>query len=168
MVENPATSISTFAGVTTTHKIAPKDTLGGLAGHYHVSLKDLLAANPSVNPTKLKIGETLMIPAPTTAAAAAGNTVTPSAPPATGDTTSYKVKAGDTLIKIASAHGTSVKAIQSVNGLKTTTIQVGKTLKIPSKSSAPSPASEAGASAAIVPTISPTASLTSVPATSAR
>jgi LysM repeat protein len=43
----------------------------------------------------------------------------------------YKVKAGDTLTKIARAHGTTVKALQSINGLTTDRLLVGQKLKLP-------------------------------------
>lgn len=46
---------------------------------------------------------------------------------------SYKVKKGDSLEKIARANKTTVKALQSANGLKGTKIIIGQTLKIPKK-----------------------------------
>ena len=52
----------------------------------------------------------------------------------------YTVKSGDTLTKIAKAHGTTVKAIQKANHLTTTAIKVGKKLKIPVKGSTTSAA----------------------------
>ncbi|CAM3066373.1 LysM peptidoglycan-binding domain-containing protein [Sporolactobacillus spathodeae] len=42
----------------------------------------------------------------------------------------YKVKSGDTLWKIAKAHGTSVAALQSANGLKSDMIYPGQKLKL--------------------------------------
>jgi LysM repeat protein len=45
----------------------------------------------------------------------------------------YTVKSGDSLTKIAKAHGTTVKAIESENNLSTTKIKVGQKLKIPTK-----------------------------------
>lgn len=52
-------------------------------------------------------------------------------------TTRYKVKSGDTLEKIARKHGTTVSAIQKANGMSrgTTRLNIGQSLKIPSKSS---------------------------------
>lgn len=44
----------------------------------------------------------------------------------------YEVKSGDTLEKIAKAHGTSVKTLLEINGLSSPNkIQVGKKLKLP-------------------------------------
>ena len=52
--------------------------------------------------------------------------------------TTYKVKSGDNLEKIAKANGTTVAAIQQANGMKKgdTRINTGETLKIPAKEKA--------------------------------
>lgn len=47
-----------------------------------------------------------------------------------GDLQTYTVKGGDTLGKIARAHGTTWEMIQRLNGLKSTRIDVGQQLKI--------------------------------------
>jgi LysM repeat protein len=117
--------------------VAKGDSLAKIAKKNGVSLKALQAANPGVVPTKLKIGQKLVIPA-------GGKTSADAAAPAAavaGDTgtTSYTVKSGDTLIKIAKAHGTTVKAISAANGLNTTKIKVGQKIKIPSKAEAVAP-----------------------------
>lgn len=44
----------------------------------------------------------------------------------------YRVSSGDSLGRIAAAHGTSVRAIQSANGLgRNTVIRIGQTLRVP-------------------------------------
>ncbi len=45
-----------------THLVRPGDTLVSIAGRYGVSLKDLQAANPTVEPKRLKAGQTLKLP----------------------------------------------------------------------------------------------------------
>jgi hypothetical protein len=45
--------------------------------------------------------------------------------------TLYVVKSGDTLSRIAKAHGTTIKALKSANGLASDRIVVGAKLKIP-------------------------------------
>jgi LysM repeat protein len=58
-------------------------------------------------------------------------------PPTTGGGT-YTVKKGDTLSGIAAAHGTTVKAMADLNGLKDPNkLAVGQKLKVPGKASAP-------------------------------
>jgi hypothetical protein len=47
-----------------------------------------------------------------------------------GDLKVYRVKSGDTLARIANAHGTTWEMIQRVNGLTSTRIQVGQALKV--------------------------------------
>jgi N-acetylmuramoyl-L-alanine amidase len=46
--------------------------------------------------------------------------------------TSYTVSTGDSLWKIATTRGTTVSALQSLNGLSGTTVYPGQTLKVPS------------------------------------
>ncbi len=114
------------------------DSLAKIAKKNGVSQKAMEAANPGVVPTKLKIGQKLVLPA-------GGKTATPAAAPATvaagdGNGKSYTVKSGDNLTKIAKAHGTTAKAIEAANGMTTTKIKVGQKLKIPSKAEAAAPA----------------------------
>ena len=45
--------------------------------------------------------------------------------------TVYVIKSGDTLTRIAKAHGTTVKALKAANGLASDNIVVGARLKIP-------------------------------------
>lgn len=121
------------------YTVVKGDTLAGIAKTHGVTLSALEAANPSVIPTKLRIGQKLVIPA---ASPAAGTTST--APMMDGAGTIYTVKAGDTLSKIAKMYGTTYKEIQAANGLTTTRIRVGQKLKIPAKGEpalvAPAPA----------------------------
>ena len=118
--------------------VAKGDTLGKIAKKNGVTLKALETANPTVQPTKLKVGQKLTLPAsgaaaPATTGATAGSETTGVS---SGGDTAYVVKSGDTLTKIAKAHGTTVKLIQSENNLSTTKIKVGQKLKIPSKAGA--------------------------------
>ncbi|MDD5141133.1 MAG: LysM peptidoglycan-binding domain-containing protein [Verrucomicrobiales bacterium] len=110
------------------------DTLDKIAKSNHVTVKALEAANPGVVPTKLKIGQKLVIPAGT------AGTVAPAAMDSTGGVEIYVVKSGDTLTKIAKLHGTTVKAIQAENNLVTTSIKAGQKLKIPAKAAVAVPA----------------------------
>ena len=51
--------------------------------------------------------------------------------PAPAFRTTYRVKAGDTLVGIASQFGTTVPAIQQLNGLTGSSLRIGQALKIP-------------------------------------
>ncbi len=106
------------------------DTLGKIARKNGVSLKALEAANPGVNPRRLKVKQKLVIPGG--GSATVGSSASPDASTAdSGSETTYTVKSGDTLHRIAKRFGTTVKGIESANGLSTTRIKVGQKLKIP-------------------------------------
>lgn len=121
----------------TEYAIAKGDSFSTLATKFHVSAKAIADANPGVQPTKLKIGQKIHIPA---AAAPTAPTVAGTAPvesATAGGEQTYTVKSGDNLTKIAGHFGTSVKALRAANGLKIDSIKVGQKLKIPAKASAP-------------------------------
>ena len=86
---------------------------------------------------------TSAIPSPTTAPSPSLAQPAPSAPalaqPVEGETstTVYAVKQGDTLTRIAKAHGTTVHAIRAANGLKTDRLLVGQKLKVPTATAKP-------------------------------
>ncbi len=117
------------------YKIAKGDTFGAIAKKFNVSVRALTEANPTVQPTRMQIGQTIQIPAGTPAASG----VAPAAdaaprPEANGQ--AYTVKSGDNLTKIAARYGVSVKALRAANSLRTDSIKVGQKLKIPVKASA--------------------------------
>jgi LysM repeat protein len=129
------------AGSAKEYKVAKGDLYYSIAKANGISISALKAANPAVDPKRLKVGMTLQIPAPAAAPAKGGTDAgaTPSA-----DTKSYTVKAGDTLTKIAKANGASVKDVRAVNNLKTDRLHVGQKLKLPAKSHAAAAATPAG------------------------
>lgn len=127
----------------TEHTVVKGDSFYTLGIKYGVTSKAIAAANPGVDSSHLKIGQKLNIPAKTAPAPRADNTSAP-LPDAAADG-AYTVKSGDTLGKIATAHGTTVKAIMAANGLKTSQIKVNQKLKLPARTapvapSAPAPA----------------------------
>ena len=142
----PATMDTGSAVGGSEYTVVKGDSLAKIAKKTGVSRKALQDANPNVVPAKLKIGQKLVIPAGgKSVAPAAPGTIADVAPTATGTaetsgSETYTVKSGDTLTKIAKAHGTTVKAIQKANHLTTTAIKVGKKLKIPVKGAATSAA----------------------------
>ncbi|MGD0744089.1 MAG: LysM peptidoglycan-binding domain-containing protein [Verrucomicrobiota bacterium] len=138
------------------------DTFSGIAKKFGVTVKAVEAANPGVEPTKLKVGQKLSIPA------APGNTTAPTpagmaSVAASGGEETYTVKSGDTLSKIAKATGATVKAIESENNLTTTQIKVGQKLKIPAKAAVATPAPEPAPATAPAPTTPAPAPVPGVP-----
>jgi peptidoglycan endopeptidase LytE len=123
----------------TDYTVVKGDTPSKIAAKNHVTTKDLMQANPGLEPTKLKIGQKIHVPA--AGASASGGTA--AADNAGGSEPGYTVKSGDTLSKIATQHGTTVKALRAANSLKTDRIHVGDKLKIPAKGASAPPASTA-------------------------
>ena len=122
------------------------DSFYKIARANHVSMKALAEANPGVDSSKLKVGQTLHIPLAAETGATAGAATSsartapasiaaapsePSAPTPARAGTHYVVKRGDTLGRIAKIHGTTVKAIKAANGLTSDRLVVGKSLKLP-------------------------------------
>jgi LysM repeat protein len=122
----------------TEYIVVSGDTLGKIAKKNGVSLKALEAANPDVNPKHLKVKQKLVIPAGGSSVAGAPATSADTSAD-TGTETTYTVKSGDTLHRIAKKFGTSVKAIEADNNLSTAKIRVGEKLKIPAKAEAAAP-----------------------------
>jgi LysM repeat protein len=122
----------------TEYIVVKGDSFSKIAKKFGVSVKAIQAANPGVEPTKLKVGQKLSIPASSGGASAMTGGPVSTGSGVGGET--YTVKSGDTLSKIAKAHGTTVKALRAENNLTTDHILVGKKLKIPAKAEAAAPA----------------------------
>ena len=140
--------------------IVKGDTFATIAKKNNVTTKAVQDANPGVDARKLKIGQKIHLPAGGSAApnTAAAPGMTPAADTSSaGGEQTYKVKSGDTLTSIAKHFHVTVKAIESANGLTTTRITVGKSLKIPASTAAPAaaPAPEVMPSPAPVTTSAP-------------
>ena len=107
-----------------THRVAYGETWFGLALRYGVSWSALAAANPEVNPERIREGTVLRIPAAT----AAEGSDAPEAPRARR---SHTVASGDSLYGLARRYGVSVDAIRTANGLTNDIVRIGQTLVIP-------------------------------------
>jgi LysM repeat protein len=111
------------------HTIIKGETFAVLAKKYGVGTKAIEAANPGVNPTRLKIGQKIMIPPPK--AGVGGGAASVNGGAVESNSKIYVVKSGDNLMKIAKAHGVTAKQLRAYNGLPTDQIKVGQKLKIP-------------------------------------
>ena len=102
---------------TTTYTVKSGDTLYKIAASYNTTVSKIASANNITNVNLIYVGQVLTIPGTTT-------------PPAS--TTTYTVKSGDTLYKIASSYNTTVSKIASANNITNVNlIYVGQTLTIP-------------------------------------
>jgi LysM repeat protein len=158
------------------YKVAKGDTFAKIGKAHGVTAAAIAKANPGVDSTKLKVGQTIQIPAagatPGAAALAVGGTESTVAPMEAAAPTVYTVKPNDNLTKVAKAHGTTVKAVRALNNLKTDRLSVGQKLKMPApKAVAASAASPASASVPMnntTPGMSPATNPAGVPAPMGR
>jgi LysM repeat protein len=119
------------AATTQDYVVVKNDSFYSIGRKFGVSPTAIAKANPGVDSTRLRIGQKLVIPAPSAAPVAAVAGADSGASAAT-----YTVKSGDTLHRIALRHGTSVNALMELNGLTTHRINIGQKLKLPSKAPA--------------------------------
>lgn len=103
------------------HKVRKNETIYTLASKYHVTVEDLKSANNLIS-TKLKKGDVLVIP-PRAASAASDEHISESAG-------KYRVKRGDTLLKVAKKTGVSVSELKKINGLKVGRVKPGQLLAL--------------------------------------
>ena len=121
-----------IVGSTRQYVVVKGDSFYKIAKANGITVKALTDANPGVDSAKLKVGQKLQIPGGTKHSAT-GPVRSPKHAGATVSASSgrYVVKTGDTLVRIARTHGTTVKAIKMANGLTSDRITVGRSLKIP-------------------------------------
>jgi LysM repeat protein len=134
----PAKATQT-AGSGGRYTIVHGDTISAIASRFGVSTQAVLTANGLGWSSLIYPGQTIAIPSAakktTPSAAATGPASPPTAPPAT---VSYTIVAGDTLSAIAGRFGTTTAAIMKANAMgDSTIIYSGRTLVIPTGSSAP-------------------------------
>ncbi|TAA66479.1 LysM peptidoglycan-binding domain-containing protein [Planococcus salinarum] len=114
----------------TTYTVKAGDTLYGIAQRFNTTVAKIAAANNITNVNYLRIGQVLIIP---------GTSTAPTPPPATS--TTYTVKAGDTLYAIAQRFNTTVAKIAAANNITNVNLlRIGQVLIIPGTSTAPPPA----------------------------
>jgi len=111
----PATAASPR---TTVHSVVSGDTLTSIAERYGTTVAKLRSAN-GLRSSRLSIGQRLVIPASASKVASAS------------ELRRYRVRSGDTLTSIAAAHNVSIADLMSFNGLTTSRLNVGQSLRIP-------------------------------------
>ena len=104
---------------TTTYTVKSKDTLYKIANQYNTTVNELMELN-NLTTTILSIGQQLQVPVE-------GNNESEE------NYTSYIVKAGDSLYKIANEYGISVETIKQANNLTSNLLSIGQILKIPTE-----------------------------------
>jgi len=115
--------IATSAPRYTTYVVKKGDTLYGIAQRYHTDVKTLQAMNNIADPSTLKVGQELKVPAPA---------AKPTHPAPKPGTTTYKVQKGDTLSSIARKFNTSASTLQKLNNFSNpNNLAVGSVILVP-------------------------------------
>jgi membrane-bound lytic murein transglycosylase D len=117
------------------HVVSRGDTLSELAKIYGTSTHAIQSVNGLRSAHRLLVGQRLEIPGKSSVKAGAAPPARVVERPRQGNDSYHVVGRGDTLWDIAQIYGTSVRVIQSVNGLASVrSLQVGQRLEIPDKS----------------------------------
>lgn len=119
------------------HTVRRGETLSGIARKYHIALADLRLANDLTTRSRIRTNQSLMIPqrsAPGLPASPAARTVVASSAPARPTSSSgpltYRVRAGDTLYRIARQFDTTVDNLKRLNRLRSNLINIGARLTV--------------------------------------
>jgi peptidoglycan lytic transglycosylase D len=138
----PVTSRLTFVE----HYVTRGETLSEIARQYRVSASTIQAANPSMRPRALRIGQRLIIPMSGRSVPRSAfrvSSVSVSRRPGTATAASHRVRPGETATRIARRYGVSVRALLDYNGLAMDSIiKVGQRLRIPRAFDGPETQSE--------------------------
>jgi LysM repeat protein len=131
-----------------TYTVKSGDNLWALAKKNGISVRELASANDLAPDSGLRPGQVLVIPGGTPSTATRIATTAPS-----GDFTSYTIRPGDTLDKIARANGSTVSKLKAFNKLSSDLVRAGDLLSIP-VSDAPPTAPETNAAPTVATTVS--------------
>lgn len=120
-----------------THVVRNGETLNSIARSHGTSVRALVEANGIANPNLIMAGTTLTIPDTGSSTSGSGG----------GQSSTYTVRTGDTLAKIAARHGTTVRALADANGIANPNlIVIGRTLKLLAGAGNPDTPSSGGSS----------------------
>lgn len=111
------------------YTIKQGDRLYTLAKTHGSTVKAILGANPGIDPWRLRIGTSIVIPRNADSLQSAEPSNGNNDPPANGKV--YSVEKGDTLIRIARRNGITLQALREANELRSDMILIGQRLKIP-------------------------------------
>jgi membrane-bound lytic murein transglycosylase D len=115
------------------HQVRNGESLSVIARRYNTTIPAIVAMNNLKNPAMIRAGAKLKIP--TGGAVSRGTSQGPVRHTSTGagNVLEYIVKKGDSLWDIANRHGTTVRAIKTLNQLPSARLSVGQVLLVPRK-----------------------------------
>lgn len=136
----PNTSSSSSSSAST-YTVKSGDTLSGIAAKHKISLSNLKKWN-NISGYLIYPGDKLKVSAGGSSSSSSNNSSSSNSGSSSSSSSStYKVKSGDSLWKIANNNGVSVANLKSWNNLSSDVIRVGQTLKINGKASSGSSSS---------------------------
>ena len=112
------------------YRIAGGDTLGGISRRFRVSIANLMAWNGLAN-SRIRAGRYLIVQP---------DGLSPVASSGGQPTGRYTVRSGDSLSRIGTRFGVSVSQLKAWNRLRSSTIRIGQSLKVPGPAPRSSPA----------------------------
>lgn len=128
LAASKAQKVSTSSTGNISYTVKAGDTISSISRVYNVTMENVIGVNKLADPSRLKIGQVLVIPQQ-------GNIKKETKPLAVLEdekTVKYTVKSNDTLSGIAKVYGTTVLAIQSANKLASPDkLTIGQVLEIP-------------------------------------
>ncbi|MCU0354451.1 MAG: LysM peptidoglycan-binding domain-containing protein [Cytophagales bacterium] len=119
----------TTDGAAQQHTVQAGETLFSIAKRYGATVADLRRWNNLTETDGVKIGQVLVVTQPTAKPASADST-RPSPASPVGTVIEYTAQPGDTLYKIARAHGVTVAQLLEWNGKSSPAVSVGEKVKI--------------------------------------
>ncbi|MEC1921576.1 peptidoglycan endopeptidase LytE [Bacillus subtilis] len=114
---------SSSSSSSSTYKVKSGDSLWKISKKYGMTINELKKLN-GLKSDLLRVGQVLKLKGSTSSSSSSSSKVSSSS------TSTYKVKSGDSLSKIASKYGTTVSKLKSLNGLKSDVIYVNQVLKV--------------------------------------
>ena len=153
---------------TTPYTVQPGDALSLICKRHGLNMAEVMALNGIKDPNKLRAGQKLTLPGKLKIVApppkpARKASAKPARVPTVAAGGVYEVKSGDSLSKIAAAHGIKTADLKKANNLTSDKIIVGQKLTIPGPAAAPAPALASPPAAA--PAEAPSAAPAVAPAT---
>ena len=105
---------------TTVHVVSRGESLSVIADRYRTSVSSLMRLNGLSNPNRLRVGQRLSVVGTASAAP----------PAASSGPTTYTVRGGDSLWRIASRYGTTVDQLRRDNGISGSRLSPGQRLTV--------------------------------------
>lgn len=142
-VSGPETTLVAPPPEPASYVVRSGDSYWRIAKANNTTIAELQRLNPGVKPDALRPGMTIKVPG--TASALTPSPVAPVSPgsgvTSAAASSTYIVRPGDSLSKIAARNGTTVAALRAANTLRNDIIQVGQSLMIPGGTGTSAPVS---------------------------